>query len=465
MALVLLASGTFVYLGLRAELTEALDDSLETQASAVARLIVEHGAAEPGLTVGLDDPGETFTQVLSPSWRLLSSTPGLPLRPIVSRAQAEAAPEGLTLTLEGVALADDEGPSEIDLEALQETGSEPFEEDRARVLARRIDVGGERLTLVVGATYEDPHEALRGLAAVLLISAPIALLLTGLIGYGTVRGALRPVERMRHQAAAISAHKPGARLPVPPADDELARLARTLNDMLSRLEHALERERTFVADASHELRTPLAILRAELDVALRGSRSAEDLEAAVVSASEEAERLGSIAESLLLLARSDSGELPLRREAIDVRTLLEDIRDRFAARAAEAGRSLESAAPKGLVVEGDRMRLEQAVANLVENALRHGAGSVRIMARGDLDAVELAVADEGDGFPPPFVAHAFERFSRAGEGRGGSGSGLGLAIVALIAAAHDGTVRIDSAERAGARVILRLPRSGPAADR
>jgi signal transduction histidine kinase len=458
MALVLLASGAFVYLGLRAELTEALDDSLETQASAVARLIVERGTAEPGVSVGLDDPGETFTQVLSPRWRLLSSTPGLPLRPVLSRAQAEDAPEGLTLTLKGIALAPDEGPSEIDLEALQETGTEPFEEDRARVLVRRVDVGDERLTVVAGATYEDPNEALRGLATVLFISAPIALLLTGLIGYGTVRGALRPVERMRRQAAEISAHKPGARLPVPPTNDELARLGRTLNDMLARLEHALERERTFVADASHELRTPLAILRAELDVALRGDRSVEELEAAVISASEEAARLGHIAESLLLLARSDSGELPLRHDTVDVRTLLEDVRDRFAGRAADAGRPLEVDAPDGLVVEGDRGRLEQAVSNLVENALRHGAGGVRITAAPQgRDAVELAVCDEGEGFAPQFIPHAFERFSQAGEGRSATGAGLGLAIVALVATAHQGTVRIDSDVGAGARVALRLP--------
>jgi signal transduction histidine kinase len=329
MAVVLAAAGAFVYYGLRTELTEALDDQLETQAAAVARLLVERAGAQPGLTEGLDDPGETFTQVIGPDGRLLTSSPGLPLRPILAPAARRAAAEGADVTLEDVPLAPDDDRDEIDVEALEETGTEPFEEDRARVIARFVDVRGERLTVLVGSTFEDRDEALRTLALILALAAPAALLLTCLVGYGAVRSALGPVELIRRRAASISARNPGERVPVPPADDELARLGRTLNDMLDRLQRALERERTFVADASHELRTPLAILRGELEVALRGSRSRAELEAAVRSAAEEAERLSEIAEGLLLLARSDRGAIPLRLEAIDARRLLEGARDRF----------------------------------------------------------------------------------------------------------------------------------------
>lgn len=457
MAVVLAGSGVWVYLGLRGELTEATDDALETQAAAVARLVVERGGAEPGLTAGLDDPGETFTQVVGPGERLLSSSPGLPPRPVLGPAARRGAAEGTTVTLEGIRLADDGGGDELDVEALQETGAEAFETDSARVLARSVDVRGERLTVIVGATFEDRDEALRELGTVLLFGAPVALLLACLVGYGAVRGALRPVERMRRQAATVSARRPGERLPVPPADDELARLGRTLNDMLGRLEQALERERSFVADASHELRTPLAILRSELEVALRGSKRPEELRSAMRSALEEAERLTGIAESLLLLARSDRGELPLTRARVDASELLRDARERFEAQASELGREIALDAAAGITLDADRHRLDQALSNLIENALRHGGGELELSARRQGDHVELTVRDRGPGFPPEFIQIAFERFSRAAEGRAGHGAGLGLSITRLIAEAHGGTAEVRNREGGGAEAMLRLP--------
>ena len=158
-------------------------------------------------------------------------------------------------------------------------------------------------------------DALRNLAGTLLIGGPIALLLASLAGYGAAAAALRPVERMRRRAAEIQAAEPGTRLPVGPADDEIGRLGETLNLMLERLEAAFARERTFVADASHELRTPLAILKAELELALREGRSVEELEAALRSAAEETDRLVQLAEDLLVIARVEQGRLPIRADA------------------------------------------------------------------------------------------------------------------------------------------------------
>jgi signal transduction histidine kinase len=454
---VLAAAGTFFYLGLRSELTAALDDGLETQAAAVARLLVERGEARPGLTEGLDDPGETFTQVIAEDGRLLSSSPGLPPRPILDAGERRRAAEGATVTLEDVVVDDDEGSEEIDIEALEETGAEPFEEDRARVIARRVDVGGERFSVIVGATFEDRNETLRELMTILLIGLPAALVLACLAGYGAIRGALRPVERMRSRAAAISAAKPGARLPVPEGSDELARLGGTLNEMLDRLEAALERERTFVADASHELRTPIAILRSELEVALQDPKSAESLEAAVRSGVEEAEQLSRIAEGLLLLARSDEGDLPLSREPVELGSLLEDARERFAGRAEDLGRTISVDAPKELVVDGDRQRLDQTVSNLIENALRHGEGHVELTGRRDDGLAVLTVVDHGDGFPPDFIPHAFERFTRAETARTGTGAGLGLAITVAVANAHGGSAEVLNRRGGGAQVVIRLP--------
>jgi signal transduction histidine kinase len=216
--------------------------------------------------------------------------------------------------------------------------------------------------------------------------------------------------------------------------------------MLERLEGALEHERRFVADASHELRTPLALLRTELEVALRRPRSREELESALRSATEETERLTRLAEDLLLIARSDQGAVPIRRAEVPAADVLRVVADRFAARAAESGRTISVGGDETLVVSADPARLEQALGNLVDNALMHGRGSIGLFARAAGPLVELHVVDEGSGFPGGFAARAFDRFSRADEARSRGGTGLGLSIVELIARAHGG--RAGAATRA-----------------
>jgi two-component system, OmpR family, sensor kinase len=312
--------------------------------------------------------------------------------------------------------------------------------------------------LVVGASLEDREEALEGLVAELFVVGPLALLLSSLAGYVLAGAALRPVEAMRRRAAEISTERPGRRLPLPRARDEIHRLGATLNAMLARLEAAFARERRFVADASHELRTPLALLRTELELALRRPRSAKDLEQALRSAAEEVDRLSTLAEDLLVLARADEGALPLRRSSIEAGELLDSVARRFALRAADEGRALDVDAPGDTPLEADRLRLEQALGNLVDNALRYGAGTIRLDARTHDGRVELRVGDEGPGFPPEFLPRAFERFTRADEARGRGAAGLGLAIVDAIARAHGGTAQAaNKAAGAGALVWLTLP--------
>jgi signal transduction histidine kinase len=160
-------------------------------------------------------------------------------------------------------------------------------------------------------------------------------------------------------------------------------------------------------------------------------------------ASAETDRLVQLSGDLLLIASSDRGAVPLRRESIAARELLESVRNRFAWRAEEEGRRLEVAAPPGLTIDGDRLRLEQALGNLVDNALRYGEGSVRVEAQRAGDSVELRVSDDGPGFPAEFATRAFDRFTRADASHSGGGSGLGLAIVDAIAHAHGGRARID----------------------
>ena len=330
--------------------------------------------------------------------------------------------------------------------------------ERWRVLAKPTTVRGRPGALIVARPLAGRDETLDHLLDELFVAGPLALLLAAVAGYGLAAAALRPVERMRARAEAISGSTPGARLPEPPARDEISRLAETLNAMLARLEAALAHERRFVADASHELRTPLALLKTELEVALRRRRSREELEQALRSASEETDRLARLAEDLLLIARSDAGGLPTRRERVPAAEVLDTVAERFAGAAGQQGRTVEVRPANGFVLDADPVRLEQALGNLVDNALAHGGGRVVLSAEARENRVELHVEDEGPGFPPAFIASAFDRFSRSPEARTGRGSGLGLSIVELIARAHGGEVGARNRSGGGADVWIAVKR-------
>lgn len=460
MAVLLTVAGFAISSGMNDQLSDARDNELETRASAVARLLVERGSVEPGLTAGLDDPGESFTQVLDGRGRVVLSSDGLPAAPLLDGEEAiEDAAEGVDVTLDGVTVEDDTpGDEEVDREALQETTPEAFEDDRARLIARGVDVGGQRYTVIVGDTLEDRVDAQRALNQVLLIALPASLVVACIVGWFAIGAALRPVDRMREQASGISDRSLDERLELPEADDELRRLGVTLNAMLDRLEAALERERAFASDASHELRTPLAILRTELELALRGERSIDDLREAISSALEETTRLSALADGLLVLARADSDELTAGVDRIDVGALATTVAARFGVEPP----ALPAGAP--VVVQGDALRLEQAIANLVENAQRHGGAPVEIVVarRGAAsgsggvgpERVEVGVADRGPGVPAEFLPRAFERFSRADAARSTPGTGLGLAITRAIAHAHGGDVTLEA--RPGGGTLARL---------
>jgi signal transduction histidine kinase len=254
----------------------------------------------------------------------------------------------------------------------------------------------------------------------------------------------------------VTAAGTSERLPVPPSNDEIGRLGRTLNEMLARLEVSFKRERAFVSDASHELRTPLAILRTELELALRGKHTQAELEDALRSAAEEAERLSNLAEDLLVIARSDQGRLPVRPEPLSAGEVLARVAGRFQTRARAEGRPLQAQPAPGVELHADPARVEQALANLVDNALTYGDGPVVLSARADNGTVELHVRDEGAGFPDEFLPRAFERFTRADEARTRGGTGLGLAIAAAVAGAHGGTAHARNVP-GGTDVWIALP--------
>jgi len=317
---------------------------------------------------------------------------------------------------------------------------------------------GAPVTVIVARSLAGREETLHRLGREFMFAAPAALIVAILAGYALAAAALRPVEAMRRRAASVSADAPGRRLPVPPARDEVQALAVTLNGMLERLEAAFEHERRFLSDASHELRTPLALLRAELDLALRRPRSRRELEQALHSAAEETERLSRLAEDLLLLARANQGRLPVRPEELEISAVLEGVRDRFAVRAAELQRALEVDRSEPVRIEADPIRLEQALGNLVDNAFIHGAGTVTLRSQVKNGCVELHVLDQGRGLDSAFVARAFDRFSREDDARSPGGTGLGLPIVDLIARAHGGEAHIENRVNGGSDAWISLPR-------
>ena len=280
------------------------------------------------------------------------------------------------------------------------------------------------------------------------------MVLASLLGYALAAAGLAPVEAMRRRAAEVSLERHGEPLPLAASRDEIRRLGETLNAMLDRLRASYERERRFVADASHELRTPLAVIKAELETALRTGGHAPDVFEALTAAAEECDHLERLAEDLLVLARSGDGGLPVHRQALDVRELLERVRADFSERADARRRTIRVDAADGVRMVADELRLRQALVNLVDNALRYGGGDVVLRVRAGTAATRLEVADSGAGFPSDL--RAFERFARGDAARTRGGSGLGLAIVRAIAEAHGGSAEILR-DGPGATVRITLP--------
>jgi signal transduction histidine kinase len=420
MAIVLALVGGFLYLQTRSGVDRGIDDALALRAHDIAALA---RGADPTkvLLTGGPPPG----QIVDAGGRILAATPTA-RQPLLHPDELAAARRGRIVRQRG---------------------------DTVRILAEPVGAAGR--VVVVAGDRAGPEHTLDVLVGALLIGGPLALALAALAGYLLASGALRPVETMRSRAATISATDPDTRLPLPEAPDEIRRLGETLNELLDRLADARRRERAFVADASHELRTPLSILRGELELAAAGDPDREELRRVVRSATEETDRLAALAEQLLALARLDDEPLPINARLVDVRDLLDTVVATFAPRAAELDRALVVVGSDGVVARADPIRLRQALDNLVDNALRYGAGTVRLYARAENGQVQLHVSDEGSGFPDGFLPRAFDRFARGESGRA-PGSGLGLAIVAAIASAHGGSAHAENASDGGADVWLAL---------
>lgn len=439
MAVLLVALGTFAYVRLHDDLLASVDMGLRSRAEVLADAVAA-GDDRPlvGASGTLIDPDEAFAQVLDGSGAIVDSSSGVEDSPLLTATEVRSIP----------------GP---DFRTSQAAGFD----DPVRLLSVPVTRAGGAGVVVVGATLGDMADALQGFLGVMAVVGPAALGGTAIAGWLLAGAALRPVERMRLQAAAVTASEPTRRLPIPPTGDELARLATTLNEMLDRLQEALERERRFVDDASHELRTPLATLRAEIELALARPRPVDELEAALRSAREDVGRLQRLADDLLVLARSRGGRIPLRRVPAPLSDLVGRSVAAVEAEAQAAGVSLAVQAAQG-TANLDPDRVQQALRNLLENAIRHSApgGTVALTAARDDGWVRFAVADSGPGFPSQMLVSAFDPFVRDGSGagdgpEGAPHAGLGLAIVRAVADAHGGRATAQNTAT-GARVTLEL---------
>jgi signal transduction histidine kinase len=429
MVLVLAGAGLFVYLRLRADLDDGVNGTLRARVDAV---VASGSGGRPDTHgINLEAPDDSFVQVVTPACRVVDAVGGA-RRTALSAAFIQRAANGHRVQVE----------KQI-----------PGIDGNARLLARRADADGT-FVVIAGQSLGDRDEALSGVVKSFVFGGAAAILIASIIGYLLASAGLAPVEAMRRRAREVSLSRGEERLPLPEARDEIRRLGETLNEMLDRLRQSFERERRFVADASHELRTPIAVIKTELEGALRTGDFGPEVRPALVAAVEECDRLVQLAEDLLVIARSSEGELPVRSESIEVRPLLEGIRDRFVDRAGQHGRTIAIDVNGGERLSADPLRVRQALGNLVDNALRYGSGEIVLRSRSMNGGIELEVTDEGSGFAPDIAARAFDRFARGNGERAQGGAGLGLSIVRAIAEAHGGEAEIVAGQETTVRILL-----------
>ena len=438
MTVLLAAAGTFLYRRLAAELSRSTDAALRAQASVVSAGLND-GVQNFGDQTGTSIKGvETFAQVMAKSGTVTDSSQAIGMRPLIGASELATLPlpAWLDRAVPGVA-----GVSRLFVTSAGDSNARQY--------------------VIVGSSLANTQEVLSHFLAVLLVGGPIALVVASASGWFLAGAALRPVERVRREAAAVSVSDLSRRLPVPPAGDELARLVTTLNEMLARLQSSFEHERRFVDVASHELRTPLTNLKAELDLALSRARTPEAMEASLQSASIETDRLAALAADLLVYSRLDGGRVPIVRTTLRIDELIGSSSAAHERSALRAGVVLQvSADPIEVSVDG--MRIRQVLDNLIDNALRHTPAGGRVVVDATVydGSLGIAVRDTGVGFDPSVLDTAFEPFVRGDEDRAtGAGAGLGLAIVRAVVDAHGGSVVLRNVAGGGAEVQVALPRA------
>lgn len=333
-----------------------------------------------------------------------------------------------------------------------------------RMAYQRLIIDGRAITIAVAEPVTKFENALIEFTAVLWVSIPVLLALATAAGFWLSSRALHPVEVLIEGAQSISARDLSRRLAVPPARDELRRLAETLNGMLGRVDASFQQMRRFTADASHELRAPITLIRTAAEFSLLRERSREELAESMQKILREAKRTSALVDDLLWLARADSGQHETSLTPVQLAPLLEDIGSQAADLATAKNLVVTTApAPQSVVVEADELALRRLLLILVDNAIKYtpDGGRIELEAETGGDQVVIAVTDTGPGIAPEELPYIFERFWRADKARSrdSGGTGLGLSIAREIAASHRGTLTVTSEVGRGSRFTLTLPRA------
>ena len=426
-AVVVALGGILILVALRAELVAAADDAVEARADEIARLAADDALPRP--LPPMHDP-VTFSEVVS-GGRTVTATDSL------------LGGTGFDLPEQEAGQVDVSGVPRLPL-----AGTGPY-----RVAAQGVDTPSGPMTVFVAVSIAHLDHTMAVAARIGAIGVVLLVVVLATVTWLAIGRSLAPVEGIRARAEAITGQNLDRRVPVPDQLDEIGRLARTVNQMLGRLERSAARQRRFVADAAHELRSPIASLRVQLETARDTERTA-GREGDMLY---ETTRMEGLVDQLVVLARADADTSWLRLETVDLDDLIDSAVTSLTPR---DGLVIDTSAVEPVQLCGDARLLEQVVRNLVHNALGHARGTVRVStsAAGD-DLAVLVVDDDGPGVPEDRRDDIFERFVRldASRDRDHGGVGLGLAIVAEIVRAHGGRVRVGDSPSGGARFVVELP--------
>jgi signal transduction histidine kinase len=428
-ALALVAGTVLLVVALHRSLVAGLDESARQRAGDVATL-VDTGQLSDPIPVAAGTP---LVQVVDADDRVRAASPGGDrLVPILRPRDVAAVRDGAVRTVDG---------SRLGLSG------------QLRVIGEPAGTAEEPQTVLVAMALSEVESSVQVVRIALLIGAPLLVAGFAVVCWFVVGSALRPVAALRRGAEEITATRPAGRLPVPAAEDEVRRLAVTLNDMLDRLERSSARQRSFVADAAHELRSPLTAIRAQLEVA-RAHPGDADWSQTTADALVDVERLSRLVDDLLVLARIEDGGHRPRPESVDLGQIADDVVARTVSDV-----TLRRSGDDEVAVLGDVDALTRVVSNLVDNAARHARTGVTIdVRRQPGDGVRLTVADDGPGIPAEDRTRVFERFKRldGARSRDAGGSGLGLSIVRELVRAYGGDVRLED-NGPGLRAVVTLP--------
>lgn len=453
-AVLLFASGLFVYLDLETSLADSFDVSLKVQAQAIGDDVHwSHGK------ITLDDQA--------------AELPGFSTKSKKQPVSPKEIKDG-----QMVCLLDAQGHTVHETPAFSNlivpggnltapVSTTTREGDPVRLYTHRITDHGRLFAIVqVGQSLSDLHDTEKHIAKTLLKVGIIALFFSAIGSYLLTYRAFKPIDRLIQTAREIKAGDLRKRVPVPRARDEVHALAVTLNEMISHLDEMFTRQRRFVADASHELRTPVAAIRSKTDVALLQIDLPDEYATVLLEINLETVRLSHLINDLLALARGDEGQTRFEREPVQLDSLAEMVAANAESLAEERQIDLRVHTCGPVTILGDEARLIQMIINLVDNAIiyTNPGGRVTLTVKSTRTHATLIVQDTGIGIAPEHLPHIFERFYRADPAhirteRGSSG--LGLSIVAWIIQAHKGTITVESQKGRGSTFVVALPLAEP----